>query len=114
MEHRRTFGRRAGPQSRMAELAPRAPLAEITAAVPLPVPAPVLPSIEDEIEEWKRTRGHDFSLPWRQLSLMAGLCFGVASLILPATVNDAVQWPLYILAAIGFYAGLRKRKDKAA
>ena len=114
MEPRRTFGRRAGPQSLIAEVAPRAPLAETAAAVSLPVPAPALPSIEDEIEEWKRTRGHGFPFPWRQLSLMAGLCFGVASLILPATVNDAAQWPLYLLAAISLYVGLRKRKNKPA
>jgi len=114
MEPRRTFGRRAGPQSLTAELAPRAPQAETAAAVSLPVPAPALPSVEDEIEEWKRTRGHGFSFPWRQLALMAGLCFGVASFILPATVNDDVQWPLYLLAAISFYAGLRKRKNKTA
>jgi hypothetical protein len=114
MEHRQTFGRRAGPRSQTAELAPRASSVPAAATVPFPIPTPVLPSIEDEIEEWKRTRGPAFYFPWRQLSLMAGLCFGVASFILPASVNDAVQWPLYILAAISFYAGLRKRKQKTA
>jgi hypothetical protein len=111
MEYRRTFGRRAGPQP---ESAPRIPLAPTTAAISLPVPVSALPSVEDELEEWKRARGHLFLFPWRQLSLMAGLCFGVASFILPASVNDVVQWPLYILAAISFYVGLRKRKNKTA
>ena len=44
---------------------------------------------------------------------MAGLCFGIASFVLPATVNDAVQWPLYALTAISLYVGLRKRKNKS-
>jgi hypothetical protein len=39
---------------------------------------------------------------------MASLCFGVASLVLPDSVNTAVQWPLYGLAAISFIAGLRR------
>lgn len=112
MEHRRSFGRRSGPQSATAELAPPAPLAEPAAAIPLSAPA--LPSIEDEIEEWKRARGYRVLFPWRQLSLMAGLCFGVASFVLPGEVNDVVQWPLYILTAISFYVGLRRRKNKAA
>jgi len=114
MEHRQTFGRRAGPRSPTAELAPPTSSAPAPAIVPFSVPTPALPSIENEIEEWKRARGRGFYFPWRQLSLMAGLCFGVASFILPASVNDAVQWPLYILAAISFYVGLRKRKNNAA
>lgn len=112
MEHRRTFGRRSGPQFATTGLAPPVPSAENAAAIPLS--APTLPSIEDEIEEWKRARGYRALFPWRQLSLMAGLCFGVASFVLPGEVNDVVQWPLYLFAAISFYVGLRKRKDKAA
>lgn len=50
-------------------------------------------------------------MPWRQLSLMAGLCFGIASFVLPDSINDAVQWPLYALTAASFYTGLRKRKS---
>lgn len=113
MEHRRSFGRRSGPHSATAELAPPAPLAE-PAVIPPSVRTPALPSIEDEIEEWKRARGYRVLFPWRQLSLMAGLCFGVASFVLPGEVNDVVQWPLYILTAISFYVGLRRRKNKAA
>ena len=43
---------------------------------------------------------------------MAGLCFGIASFVLPATVNETLQWPLYALTAISLYAGLHKRKTK--
>jgi hypothetical protein len=113
MEHHRTFGRRPGSRPQATEPAPRIPLATAAAVSP-PAAAGALASIEDEIEEWKQARGYRAIFPWRQLSLMAGLCFGVASFVLPNQVNDVVQWPLYILAAISFYAGLRKRKNKTA
>jgi hypothetical protein len=41
--------------------------------------------------------------------LTASLCFGIASLVLPDTVNDAVNWLLYALTAASLYAGLRRR-----
>jgi hypothetical protein len=77
--------------------------------------SPLLPdatpaSVDDEIAAWKAARGSVIPFPWRQLSLMAGFCFGIASFVLPDTVNDVVQWPLYALTAISLYAGLRKRK----
>jgi hypothetical protein len=42
---------------------------------------------------------------------MAGLCFGIASFVLPDSVSDDLQWLLYVLAAASLYAGLRKRKN---
>jgi hypothetical protein len=60
-----------------------------------------------ELEAWKRARQRH--VPWKQISLMASLCFGVASFVLPQSVNDAVAWPLYGLAAISFYVGVRKK-----
>ncbi len=60
------------------------------------------PAQDDEFAEWKRARG--FRLHWRQISLTASLSFGVASVVLPLYVNQAVQWPLYALAAASFYA----------
>ena len=56
---------------------------------------------DEELAAWKRARG--IRIPWRQLSLMASLSFGIASLVLPDYVNAAVQWPLYALAAVSFY-----------
>jgi hypothetical protein len=76
-------------------------------------PAPIAagePSVDDELNEWKRTRKSSFAIPWRPLSLMASLCFGIASLVLPNWVNSAVQWPLYGLAAASLYVGLAKRR----
>ncbi|HKD47757.1 MAG TPA: hypothetical protein VKB67_08730 [Rhizomicrobium sp.] len=119
MEHRRTFqhgnfGRRAAPQVNVFApvIGPGAAPMEEKRPVPPADPMPAGPSIEDEIRAWKSARGSLAGFPWRQLSLMAGLCFGFASFVLPASVNEAAQWPLYVLAAISFYAGLHKRKVK--
>jgi len=54
-------------------------------------------SVEEELEEWKRARR--FPIPWRQLTLMATLCFGAATLVLPDDVAEPVQWLLYLLTA---------------
>jgi len=52
-------------------------------------------------------------MPWRQLSLMAGLCFGIGSFVLPDSVNGVTDWVLYGLMAMSFIAGLSgKRKAK--
>jgi hypothetical protein len=69
-----------------------------------------LPSPDDELRQWKLERRRNFEIPWRPLSLMATLCFGVASFALPDSVNDNVQWLLYALAAASLYAGFRKRR----
>jgi len=110
MNPRRSFGRRA------ASL-PTVPRAVMAAPVLKPVlsshpPDATFPSVEDEIAAWKAARGPVVPFPWRQLSLMAGLCFGIASFVLPATVNDTMQWPLYALAAVSLGAGLYKRRAK--
>jgi hypothetical protein len=125
-----SFGRRAAPQSSLRAPAPAparsAPApqadsifaranAEANAAAraamlpPLPVDSPV----DEELAEWKATRKRAFKLPWRSLSLIASLCFGVASFVLPDNVNDAVNWVLYPLAAISFYVGVTGKKAKA-
>jgi hypothetical protein len=112
MVHRQPFGRRSGMASRPATRP--APVA----ATALPDPAEVPASFDagwtdqdDELEKWKRTR--KWQVPWRQISLTASLCFGVASLVLPGSVNTALQWPLYALAAASFYFGMRKRQGRS-
>jgi hypothetical protein len=70
-------------------------------------------SIDDELREWKLARKRNFEIPWRPLSLMATMCFGIASFVLPDSVNDNVQWLLYALAAASLYAGFRKRRRRA-
>lgn len=61
-----------------------------------------------ELEDWKRARR--WRLPWRQLSFTASLCFGIAALVLPDTVNSVVDWLLYGLAGVSFWNGLRGRR----
>jgi hypothetical protein len=68
-------------------------------------------SLDDELQQWKLARRRNFEIPWRPLSLMATLCFGIASFVLPDSVNDNVQWLLYALAAASLYAGFRKRRQ---
>jgi len=70
------------------------------------------PSIDDELREWKRGRVRAFSIPWKQLSFMAAACFGIAGFVLPDSINDAVQWILYALAAASFLAGVKARRLK--
>jgi hypothetical protein len=112
MESRRTFGRRTAVQQPVADAMTQIPVNPAEPLLSSLSPDAALASVDDEIAAWKAARGPVIPFPWRQLSLMAGLCFGIASFVLPDTVNDAVQWPLYALTAISLYAGLHKRKAK--
>lgn len=113
----RRFGRRPGPQTQT----PRAPAGPSfqrkTAAFDEPAiaraprsAAPEDPSlsVDDELREWKRTR-KGFTIPWRQISLTASLCFGIASIVLPASVNRNVDYVLYALMGMSLYAGISRR-----
>ena len=125
MVYRPTFGRRVSTQPQAFQAKPTRPVAppddgqrtdarlagiEPAAAAVGPPPSQE-PAIDEELHEWKRQRQKAYSIPWRQLSLMSGLCFGIASFVLPDSVSDAAQWLLYALAAAGLYAGFRKRRD---
>lgn len=72
-------------------------------------------SPEEELLAWKaeRSRQRFARFPWRQMALMAGLCFGIAGFVLPDSVDDALSWVLYALAAASFAAGILKRKAAA-
>ena len=63
------------------------------------------PPIDDEFREWKKAR---------QLALMASVSFGVASLVLPDSVGDTLDWVLYGLMAASAYAGLQRRWGMAS
>lgn len=72
-------------------------------------PAP--PSdIDRELAEWKRARG--VRVPWRQISLIASLSFGIAYFVLPDSVNDAVGWVLVALSIASFVNGVVPRGKK--
>jgi hypothetical protein len=72
------------------------------------------PPIDDEFQEWKKARKRHSGLPWRQLSLMASVSFGIASLVLPDSVSDTLDWVLYALMAASAYAGLQQRWSLAS
>jgi hypothetical protein len=67
------------------------------------------PPIDDEFRDWKKARKRHSGLPWRQLALMASVSFGIASLVLPDSVSDELDWVLYALMAASAYAGLSRR-----
>ena len=107
-----TFGRRNAVQ-------PRRENAPVRAAAPAErdVPADVrpietvAPPVDEELRAWKESRRPQF--PLRQFSLMASLCFAIASYALPESLNDTLQWPLYALAAASLYVGLSRRFGKS-
>jgi hypothetical protein len=68
-------------------------------------------SPDEELLAWTKARKQSFRIPWRQVSLMASLCFGIASFVLPDTLNDNIQWLLYALAAASLYGGFAKRRN---
>jgi hypothetical protein len=115
---RRSFGRRSNALSRPARPQPDIPptfqrkIAAFDDAVvepPLPSAAPEEPpSVDEELQQWKKSR-KGFTIPWRQVSLMASLCFGIASFVLPASVNQNVEYVLYALAGMSLYVGVSKR-----
>lgn len=116
----RPFGRRSQPQPQLSQW--RGPIeaavqnTSIASAEPaldrrvLLPEKPEFSSLDDELREWKLARKSNFEIPWRPLSILASLFFGLASFALPDSVNDLVQWPLYALAAASLYAGFRRRR----
>lgn len=120
MVNHRSFGRRGNPPPSSGrsigatDTVAQATRVQSTGPVierPLRLPEKSeLSSLDDELRQWKLERKRNFEIPWRPLSLMATLCFGIASFALPDSVNDNVQWLLYALAAASLYAGFRKRR----
>ena len=114
--NQRSFGRRPSPQAQPPRahttFRPKtAAFDEVTIERSLPVAASSeiqSPSVDEELDAWKKSRT-GFTIPWRQLSLMASLSFGVASLVLPAYVNRNVDYLLYALMGMSLYAGISKR-----
>ena len=117
MPQRQPFGRRVTPQPQ-----PAAPVRTEPAALHLvapvvvePAPPPIeepAPSVDQDVQAWKQARGSKFKFPWRQIYLMASLCFGIASFVLPDSVNDNVDYLLWGLCAMSAYVWFTGRKKK--
>ena len=74
-----------------------------------PAPGPAEDDLAAELAAWKQARpGNPF--PWRQVSLVLGLCFAAASQVLPDRINDSATYVLYALAGISFVSGLARRR----
>lgn len=69
----------------------------------------MVPQANSEWRELEQPIKPRFKMPWRQLALMASLCFGIASFVLPDSINDNLDWLLYGLMAISAYIGFSKR-----
>jgi hypothetical protein len=119
MTSQRAFGRRVSfyPQPLRSGLRPDVPVHPAPSIVP-DVAADLSPAMRREIvtpylsdrpQERELPTKRPFKLPWRQLSLLASLCFGIASFVLPDSVSDGLDWVLYGLMALSAYAGLSKR-----
>ena len=116
MVNQRPFGRRTDQQPRFRQAKNESEVAASTVTTKLISTSPpssidmAASSHEDELREWEKARKQGFRIPWRQVSLMASLCFGIASFVLPDSVNGDVQWLLYALAAASLYGGFAKRR----
>ena len=120
-----SFGRRANPQRTeqkpLRVQNPVVPLVPVPSARAAPSTAraePLLltaadalsPDIDRELEEWKRARG--MRIPWRQISLIASLSFGIAWFVLPDSVSDPVSWVLLGLSGASFVNGVAPRRNR--
>jgi hypothetical protein len=102
----RTFGRRVlpapAPALQAAEPAPAVVARIVEQETPAQEPAHTpAPDIDEELRTFQRERLKSLPsrLPLRQISLMASLSFGIASFVLPDSVNDWAAWFLELLAA---------------
>jgi hypothetical protein len=119
MVNQRPFGRRSSPQWQPLSEGPKLdlPAPEIKSVIADPPSGQsslfhteaIFPRVKEPLMERKPAIERRFKMPWRQLSLMASLCFGVASFVLPDSLNDELNWLLYGLMAISAYAGFSKR-----
>lgn len=57
--------------------------------------------------DWEESTKWQIKVPWRQVALMASLCFGVAAFVLPDSINEKLHWILYGLVAMSLHAGLK-------
>ena len=112
----RSFGRKGQPRGqpqRPASLAPAVvSRAELPPQIePMSATEPlVAAAINEELQAWKQARKRP--IPWGPLSLMASLCFGIASFELPDSVNGMANLLLYALSAMSLWVWFSKRREK--
>jgi hypothetical protein len=119
MINQRPFGRRSRPQQQPLRARPKLDLrVPATKSIVADVSADqsllshkeiAFPYVDNELPEWEQPPKWRLKMPWRQLALMASLCFGIASFVLPDSINDELEWFLYGLTAMSLYAGVSRR-----
>lgn len=68
--------------------------------------------VDREVEEWKamrKLRKRSFREPWRSVSVVAAIGFGMGSWLLPDAVATIAQLVTTGLALASFAAGYRRR-----
>ena len=114
MVNQRSFGRRADRQPPPPQVKNATEVAASTATLGRAPAPPSLetapPCLDEELLAWTKARKQGFKIPWHQVSLMASMCFGIASFVLPDSLDDSIQWLLYALAAASFCGGFIKRR----
>jgi len=122
MANPRSFGRRSFPggqpdarQAVAVAIPKKRPTQPATAVSSAPVTPGPLPAVatDEEKHDGDAPGYRGFAIPWRQVSLMASLCFGAASLVLPDSVSDVLQWVAFGLAAISLYTTFIRRRTTA-
>jgi hypothetical protein len=119
MQRQKTFGCRPALQPQMESRS--LPSIEPETVTKLDV-SPVLPKVftappelsadvGKDFEEWKvvrKTQRRTSREPWRSVSIVAGIGFGLSSWILPDTVAQVAQAVTTGLAGASFLAGYRR------
>lgn len=123
MQPKKSFGRRPQPEQPRLRLV-RTDLTPVRANDAAPIPtasqpeaAESAPDVDRELEEWKAARKRfkrSFREPWRTLSIVCTVGFGLSSWLLPDLVADVAQFVTGGLGAASLFAGLRTNLQPAA
>ena len=116
MQPKRTFGRRPQREQQRPEVA-FAQVGSVSSVEDATQPLNLLPppsekavDVDRELEEWKaahKRHKRSFREPWRTLSIVCTLGFGLSSWLLPDSVADIAQLVTGGLGAASLFAGLR-------
>ena len=109
-----TFGRRVSRQAPVdlpREISLRT--ASAGAATQPRLEHPTVFADEQASQESPAPAGRPFRVPWRQVSLMATLSFGIGSFVLPDSINEPVEWLLAVGMAVSFYKGFGSRRRRS-
>ena len=114
MQQKRNFGRRPTADEPRRVSRPLI-VKEIRTEEPPPVATAAvmnddIPDVDREVREWNAARKQQrrqFREPWRTLSIVTTVGFGISFWLLPDSVANVVQYITGALALASFFAGLR-------